>query len=121
MLNAFVYLLHRLALCNSLLLKKYSQFDNRLAPLVSIVCAMIRSSGINGRIFSSYSISLMVIYALQHCSPPILPCLQDIGDWPLTTATASELTVPYSQVDGWSFSFHPIENMQPSSNQLSLG
>ena len=63
----------------------------------------------------------MVIYALQHCTPPVLPCLQDIGEWPLTTATASELTVPYGEVEGWPFSFHPIENLQPSSNQQGLG
>ena len=63
----------------------------------------------------------MVIYALQRCTPPVLPCLQDIGEWPLTTGTASELTVPYSEVEGWPFSFHPIENLQPSSNQQGLG
>jgi len=64
----------------------------------------------------------MVIYALQHCTPPVLPCLQDIWDWPFTTSTTTgELTVPYTSVEGWPFSFHPIENLQPSSNQLDLG
>ena len=82
---------------------------------------MVRASGINGKIFSSYSISLLVIYALQRCTPPVLPCLQDIGEWPLTTATGSELTIPYSEVEGWPFSFHPIEYLQPSSNQQGLG
>ena len=63
----------------------------------------------------------MVIYALQHCTPPVLPCLQDIGDWPLTTAATNELTSPYGSVEGWPFSFYPVENLQPSSNQLGLG
>ena len=63
----------------------------------------------------------MVIYALQHCTPPVLPCVQDTGDWPLTTATASELTILDESVEGWLFSFHPIENLQPSPNQLGLG
>ena len=63
----------------------------------------------------------MVIYALQRCTPPVLPCLQDIEEWPLTTATGSESTRPYSEVEGWPFSFYPIENLQPSLNQQGLG
>ena len=83
---------------------------------------MIRATGIGGRIFYSYSIALMVIYALQRCSPPVLPCLQDIGDWPLLPATTvGEMIGPYGLVQGWPFSFCSIDSLSPSSNKMGLG
>jgi len=115
----FYCFFYRLALCNSLLLKSYSQFDSRLAPLVSVFCAIIRAAGIGGRIFNSYSIALMVIYVLQRCSPPVLPCLQDIGDWPATAG--SKVIEPYGLVQGWPFNFCSTENLSSSSNKMGLG
>ncbi|KAL7076248.1 hypothetical protein ACQ4LE_004442 [Meloidogyne hapla] len=68
-----------LAIHNSELLKLYTEFDERVAPLGFAIKCWAKLYGINdastGSI-SSYAYIVMLIYYLQRCSPPILPFLQ---------------------------------------------
>ncbi|KAL7076246.1 hypothetical protein ACQ4LE_004440 [Meloidogyne hapla] len=77
--NCDICIEHQLAIHNSELLKLYTEFDERVAPLGFAIKCWAKLYGINdastGSI-SSYAYIVMLIYYLQRCSPPILPFLQ---------------------------------------------
>ncbi|XP_054155634.1 poly(A) RNA polymerase gld-2-like [Oppia nitens] len=67
---------------NTQLIHDYTKLDWRVQPLAMVVKAWARDNGINdayNKSISSYSLVLMVIHYLQYaCSPPVLPCLQQL-------------------------------------------
>ncbi|KAF7638633.1 PAP-associated domain-containing protein, partial [Meloidogyne graminicola] len=72
---------HQLSIHNSELLKLYTKFDKRVAPLGFAIKCWAKLYGINNASFgyiSSYAYIIMLIHYLQRCSPPVLPFLQQI-------------------------------------------
>lgn len=72
---------------NTQLLRSYTEIDNRVTPLGFMMKKFAKHCHIGDASkggLSSYAYSLMVIYFLQHCSPPVLPVLQELheGDGP---------------------------------------
>lgn len=71
-----------LALENTRLLGDYASIDPRMRQLVFVVKRWAKQRGINDcymRTLSSYAYVLLVIHFLQIQSPPVLPCLQEMG------------------------------------------
>ena len=109
---------------NTRLVKAYCEFDSRVPELITAVKIWTRSKGIQRTLLNSYALSLMVIYSLQRCSPPVLPCLQDPGAWPRNMQWCGEtvenevdqqITVP------WNTSFTTPGSLLPSTNTESIG
>lgn len=72
---------------NTQLLRSYTEIDNRVTPLGFMMKKFAKHCHIGDASkggLSSYAYSLMVIYFLQHSSPPVLPVLQELheGDGP---------------------------------------
>lgn len=72
---------------NTQLLRSYTEIDDRVTPLGFMMKKFAKLCHIGDASkggLSSYAYSLMVIYFLQHCSPPVLPVLQELheGDGP---------------------------------------
>jgi DNA polymerase sigma len=67
---------------NTLLIQDYTRADWRLQPLALVIKSWAKDNGINdayNKSLSSYSLVLMVVHYLQYaCSPPVLPCLQQL-------------------------------------------
>ena len=89
-----------------------------------------RQSKIKRAVLSSYAITLMAIYALQHATPPVLPCLQDPRGWPKNmewfgtqgfSGAAHNIEHSVVEVGGWSCAFTPPGSLQPSQNSASVG
>ena len=75
---------------------------------------------------NNYSLSLMLIYALQKTSPPVLPCLQDPRGWPLNMewygGTGFMLRKQEAlYIDGWNADFVNPNSLLPSKNTSSIG
>ncbi|VDM51934.1 unnamed protein product [Angiostrongylus costaricensis] len=69
-----------LALYNTEMLKKYCQWDNRVAPLGVWVKRWAKSCDIcdaSRGSLSSYAFTILVIHYLQNCVPPVVPRLQE--------------------------------------------
>ena len=70
-----------LACLNTELLLAYSLIDKRLRPMVYCIKHWIKQRQINNPYrgyLSSYTYTLMTIQFLQTCTPPVLPCLQEV-------------------------------------------
>ena len=112
----------RLGPYNTRLLRAYYEFDARVATLVPILRMWFRFIGIPRSQLNSYCISLMLIYALQHATPPVLPCLQNPGSWPKNMEwfathgfTMTARSTPLI-VDGWRCDFDPPGYLLPNQN-----
>ena len=130
---------HRFGPANTRLMQAYSQFDDRFALLVPFVRLWVKHIGSrhssSGRYrfnLTSYGVSLMLIYSLQHCTPPVLPCLQSPGAWPKNMDRFSkdgflqqqkQLLQQYPQltVGPWLCDFVPPDSLQPSTNTQTPG
>lgn len=66
---------------------------------------------------NSYAVSLMVIHSLQHTTPPLLPCLQDLGPWPRNMEWFKRCHSPSDNVmcGPWSCDFVTTASLMPSS------
>ena len=109
-----------LAVHNSRLLRAYNEFDGRVTPLVRAAKLWMRE--FSQRKVNSYAATIMMIHCLQHTTPPVLPCLQELGPWPrnmdwFTTHTPTH----HVTVGPWSCDFTPGQSLQPSTNTASLG
>lgn len=74
-----------MALYNTVLLKRYSELDERVQPIVYAVKKLMKERktlGTRSGFVSSYAYTLMVIYFLQQVQPPVLPSLQEVDDLP---------------------------------------
>ncbi len=77
---------------------------------------------------NSYALSLMVIYSLQRCSPPVLPCLQDPVDWPrnmeyfqtIGRQEFNDRDNPWRDTP-WNCGFTSPQSLLPSTNKESTG
>ena len=116
-------------------MQAYSQFDERFALLVPFVRLWVkhigsrRSSNRYRFNLTSYAVSLMLIYCLQRCSPPVLPCLQSPGTWPKNMDWFSKHGFRQQQwqqrlqltVGPWSCDFVPPDSLLPSTNTQTPG
>ena len=111
-LDCDVSLNNPLALCNTKLLRSYSECDPRVRPLAYIIKHWAKMRQMNNPgdgTLSSYGYILMLIHFLQVCQPPVLPNLQRIPpDWqggtidPVSAGTAAEygFDIELNPVDG---------------------
>ena len=118
-------------------MQAYSRFDERLALLMPFVRLWVKHicSGHHGTRryrfeLTSYAVSLMFIYCLQHCTPPVLPCLQSPGMWPKNMDWFSkhgfqqqqqQQQRPQLTVGPWLCDFVPPESLLPSTNTQTPG
>uniref|UniRef100_A0A0K0DAN9 PAP-associated domain-containing protein n=1 Tax=Angiostrongylus cantonensis TaxID=6313 RepID=A0A0K0DAN9_ANGCA len=104
-----------LALCNTEMLKKYCQWDNRVAPLGVWVKRWAKSCDIcdaSRGSLSSYAFTVLVIHYLQNCVPAVVPRLQeDFRD---------NQTVPVL-VENCNVYFHRDVIDRWSENRMSVG
>jgi speckle targeted PIP5K1A-regulated poly(A) polymerase len=116
----------RLGLYNTKLIKAYLDFDPRVPRLLHIIRAWARTINIKRTHLNNYALTLMLIYAMQRSTPPVLPSLQSPSFWPLnmewigkrgfTTATNSnDITV-----DGWMLQYNNPSSFMPSKNCMTL-
>ena len=116
----------RLGPANTRLMQAYFQFDDRFAVLVPFVRLWVKYNGPPRSQLNNYTVSLLLIYALQRSQPPVLPCLQNPGSWPKNMAWftkhgfASSLP-PSFAVGPWNCDFVPPESLLPSTNTQSAG
>lgn len=120
----------RLGPCNTQLMRAYYDFDPRLALLIPTVRMWARSAGLSRASLNNYAVSLLLIYALQHATPPVLPCLQNPGAWPRNmdwfatrgfTAAADGVSQGRVSPGGWNCGFTPPGSLVPSCNTASAG
>ena len=121
--------------CNTRLMQAYSQFDERFALLVPFIRLWVKQIGCHrgSRQYlfnlNSYAVSLMLIYCLQCCTPPVLPCLQNPGTWPKNMDWFSKHGFQQQQqqqrlqltVGPWSCDFVPPDSLLPSTNTQTPG
>ncbi|EGC34739.1 hypothetical protein DICPUDRAFT_92151 [Dictyostelium purpureum] len=77
-INIDLCLNNLLAIENSKLIKSYSSIDPRFQVLYMLIKAWAKAKEINDAAdesLSSYSYANLVIFYLQTCTPPVLPCL----------------------------------------------
>jgi len=101
-----------LAICNTKLLKAYSDADPRVRPLVYVIKHWAKRRHMNtpgDGTLSSYGFIMLLLHFLQTCSPPVLPNLQRIPpDWsggeidPLAAGSVADLgfDIELNPVDG---------------------
>lgn len=121
----------RLGSLNSRLVRSYCEFDQRVTPLISVLKLWSQVVGIPKKQLNSYGISLMVIYFLQRCDPPVLPCLQSSDQqWPrnmqwygqaLWREEAARNESVRELVAPWDVSFTSHKAFLPSTNTASTG
>ncbi|GAB1606566.1 speckle targeted PIP5K1A-regulated poly(A) polymerase-like isoform X2 [Argonauta hians] len=103
---------------NTSLLKYYKTYDSRVAPMVCVIrlwAKLQKLASIGGTSFSSYSITLLVIFFLQNTQPAVLPSVKHIID----LCTPEEINI----VDGCNYSYPkrpPAEVLPPSENTDNL-
>ncbi|XP_019853366.1 PREDICTED: speckle targeted PIP5K1A-regulated poly(A) polymerase-like [Amphimedon queenslandica] len=118
----------RLGPYNSKLLKAYLNFDKRVSPLLYLLKSWLRICGVMGfkrTQINNYSLSLMLIYALQKTSPPVLPCFQDPRTWPLNMEWYGRAGFMLRKheaeyIDGWKVDFVNPNSLLPSKNSSSI-
>lgn len=112
---------------NTRLVKAYCEFDERVPVVISAVKLWSLVMGFSGTKLNSYAISLMVIYFLQRCSPPVLPCLQEPQRWPRDPQWyrddrfCSEIALRPEWTAPWRVNFTAPGSLLPSSNRDSTG
>ena len=119
---------YRLGPANTRLMQAYSQFDERFALLVPFVRLWVKHNGPPRTQLNNYAVSLMLIYSLQRCSPPVLPCLQSPGTWPKNMEWFSkhgfqrqQQKYPQLTVGPWLCDFVPPDSLLPSTNTQTPG
>lgn len=111
---------NRLPFCNTHLLRIYCTLDPRVPKLgllikkftkICQICFAIKG-GLN-----SYAFNVMIIYFLQQCDPPVLPCLQELDKDNLETDLIEGWEVKYFQ------EIDRIKEVWPQfrTNQQSIG
>lgn len=124
----FFYSFFSLGPLNSRLLRYYCEFDGRVPTIITFVKLWRQMMSISSVRLNSYALSLMVIYSLQHCSPPVLPCLHDPIGWPLNMDAFQTLGQhkfsdhenPLSD-SPWHCGFTSPDSLLPSINKQSTG
>ena len=111
---------NRLGPYNTRLIRAYCEFDSRFYTVLSSLRLWVRATGIKRAQLHNYALTLMLIRALQCADPPVLPCLQDPGAWPVNMAWFAQGFAPTSNrptgVDGWNCSFIPPGSLVHSKN-----
>ena len=105
----------RLAVRNSQLLSSYCTFDIRFRYLSYAIRSWATAKAIAGRgafQLTKYAWAIMLLHYLQHCDPPVLPCLQK------EKASITD----HCFIEGWDcyFDAEP-EKSAERQNSLSLG
>uniref|UniRef100_A0A1B6DQS2 Uncharacterized protein n=1 Tax=Clastoptera arizonana TaxID=38151 RepID=A0A1B6DQS2_9HEMI len=77
-LKAELSINNELGIENTKLLKLYMKIDLRAKYLCILMKVMARESQMGNRGLSSYAYTLLVIFYLQKCEPPVLPVLQEL-------------------------------------------
>ena len=119
----------RLSPCNTQLMRAYYDFNPSLSLLVPVVRMWARFVGLTRMSLNNYAVSLLLIYALQHTTPPVLPCLQNTGAWPrnmewfATKGFAATTGVSQGRISpgGWKCEFTSPGSLMPSKNTASVG
>lgn len=91
---------NNIAVENTRLLRTYAEIDPRVAQLGFILKAWARMNELNDAgsgSLSSYAYIVMMIHYLQRCSPPVLPCIQNM--------CGKDGTIPDNTIDGLSCGF----------------
>ena len=90
---------NRLAFCNTYLLRLYCTIDNRVAKLGLLIKRFAKLCQIcfaNQGGMKSYAFNIMIIFFLQQCDPPVLPCLHELDE---------EHQEAGETIDGWHVRF----------------
>ena len=121
----------RLGICNSELLKCYTSLDARVKLLVFAVRGWAKAKGVRDKcLLSNYALTLMVLYFLQSTTSPVIPSLQEPGEW-LSLKSSAIGSVPVkddqsqfaeSVIDGWNCTYlSDVRHLLPSKNVKTLG
>ncbi|KAL5478122.1 hypothetical protein EMCRGX_G025003 [Ephydatia muelleri] len=114
---------NRLGPYNTRLIRAYCEFDARFYTVLSSLRLWMRVTGIKRAQLHNYALTLMLIQALQCADPPVLPCLQDPGAWPVNMAWFAQGFAPTTNrptaVGGWHCSFTPPGSLMHSKNTQS--
>lgn len=98
-----------------------------MVTLISLLKLWCRVLEIPSKQLNSYTISLMVIYFLQCCSSPVLPSLQQPGQWPRNMewykegGEGVENQVERKLVAPWDVTFLSPHSFSPSANSDTTG
>lgn len=95
--------------------------------LIRVLKYWARENGYPRTQLNSYALSLMMIFALQRSSPPVLPCLQDPGLWPKNMDwykqqhPSLENDLDYKFTRPWKVRFTPAQSLKPTKNREGTG
>lgn len=108
---------NKMGLCNSYLMKFLSQYDSRIQPFVFAIRMWAKNkkiASVGGTRFSSYSLTLMILFFLQNLEPAVLPSIQEVMD-----ACTKEEEI---MIDGFSCSYpqRPAHNVLPLNKNKDL-
>lgn len=108
---------NKLGLCNSYLMKFLSKCDSRIPPLVFAVRVWAKRkklASVGGNRFTSYALTLMVLFFLQNSEPAVLPSVQEVMD---SCIEEEEMVI-----DGFRCSFpkRPAQTVLPPNENKDL-
>lgn len=113
-LNSDLSILNGLVVHNTMLIKFYQELDPRVYPVLFAIRYWTKRKGLldsQKKRFNSYTITMMSLFYLQNCKPPVLPTVETLQK------LADDMTMCY----GWSCHFCTDKSkIPPSENQDNL-